>query len=41
MMDALPYLMEDLSHQINVENNKDPKDASSLEDLLESFFIIT
>ena len=36
MMDALVHLMEDPFHQIHVENNKDPKDASHLEDLLES-----
>ena len=36
VMDALLHLMEDLSHQINMENNKDPKNASDLEDLLES-----
>ena len=36
VMDALPHLMEDLSHQINMENNKDPEDASDLEDHLES-----
>ena len=34
MMDALLHLMEDPSHQIHVEDNKDPKDASSLEDIL-------
>ena len=36
MMVTSPHLMEDPSHQIHVENNKDPKDASSLEDLLGS-----
>ena len=35
-MDALHHLMEDPSHQIHMETNKDPKDASDLEDLLES-----
>ena len=36
MIDASLHLMEDPSHQIDVENNKDPKDASDLEDLLGS-----
>ena len=36
MMDALLHLMEDPFHQISMENNKDPEDASDLEDHLES-----
>ena len=36
MMDTLLNLMEDPSHQIHMENNKDPKEASTLEDLLGS-----
>ena len=36
VMVTSPHLMEDPSHQIHMEDNKDPKDASNSEDLLGS-----